>query len=82
MAGAGRDLADVVRLRPQLDLSPDRLHSRGDDGILLLLQHIRDLLRQLGRLPAQQIQLRLCLIDLHLQVRHRLLLLCLQCLQL
>src|SRR5260370_3066467 len=52
MAGAGGDLAHVVGLAPQLHLRPDRLHGRGDDSVLLLLQHVGDLLRELRRLPV------------------------------
>ena len=40
MSRAARDLADVVRLTPELHLGPDRLHGRGDDRVLLLLQHV------------------------------------------
>src|ERR1700687_4903496 len=56
MSGADRYHTDVVRLAPQLHLRPDRLHGRGDDGVLLRLQHVGDGLRQLWRLPAEQIQ--------------------------
>jgi hypothetical protein len=33
---------------PALHLRPDRLHGRRDDRVLLLLQHVGDLLRQLS----------------------------------
>src|SRR5438309_1672496 len=82
VAAAGWNLAHIVRLDPQLQLRPDRLHGRGDDRVLLLLQHLRDLLRQLRRLCVQARQLYSRLGDLHLQLRQRGFLLRLKALQL
>src|ERR1700682_1637048 len=75
VARTDRNRSDVVRLAPQLHLRPDRLHGGRDDGILLRLQHVGDRLRQLGRLPVQQVQLGARLFDLRLEVFHRPLLL-------
>src|SRR6202171_1337575 len=82
MSGADRYHADVVRLAPQLHLRPDRLHGRGDDGVLLRLKHVGDCLRQLCRLPVEQIQLTSRLFDLLLEIGDGALLLRLQCSQL
>ena len=82
MPGAGRDLADVVRLRPQLDLRPDRLHRCSDNRVLLLLQHVGHRLRQLRRLGPEHRDLPTGLVDLRLELAHRLLLLCVQLAQL
>ena len=46
-AQLGSNLADAVGLEPQLQLRPHRLHSRRDDRVLLLLQHVGHLLGQL-----------------------------------
>ena len=78
MAGAGRNLADVVRLEPELQLGPHRLHGGGDDRVLLLLEHVGHGLRQLRGLHFQPRQLVARLCDLQLELRHRLLLLRLQ----
>ena len=68
VTGAGRDLSDVVGLTPQLHLGPNGLHRRRDDRVLLLLQHVGDLLRQLRRLGVQLGQLPPRLRDLRLEL--------------
>ena len=82
VAAARRNLAHVVRLHPQLQLRPDRLHGGRDDRVLLLLQHLGDRLRQLRGLIVQAHQLSSRFVDLRLQLIQRRLLLRLQGLQL
>ena len=82
MPGAARDRPQRVRLAPELDLRPDRLHGGRDDRVLLALKLIGDRQRPGRVLSVEQVELAAGLGDLDLELVLGRLLLGLQVLEL